>query len=207
MRERAPFCAAPWRSPERPVKCWSKPCITWGMWSWRSATWWKRARLYREMLRLCEGWELSYGLVAALTGNARVALAEGELAEARAQLLRAFRIRWRSFPIHHTISALAAMAEIEQAEGRLEAAAELCAALLSWPATPTLHAEHRAAPTTGTGGTLAETRSAVVGGSLRRGRRPGSCALCGGDCGGAVGGELAAKPSRSRRPRRFLRSK
>ncbi len=28
------------------------------------------------------------------------------------------------------------MAEIEQAEGRLEAAAELCAALLSWPTTP-----------------------------------------------------------------------
>ena len=28
------------------------------------------------------------------------------------------------------------MAEIEQAEGRLETAAELCAALLSWPATP-----------------------------------------------------------------------
>ena len=28
------------------------------------------------------------------------------------------------------------MAEIEQVEGRLEAAAELCAALLSWPATP-----------------------------------------------------------------------
>ena len=88
------------------------------------------------MLRLCEGWDLSYGLVAALTGLARVALAGGDLAEARAYLLRALKIRWRSFPIQHTIEALAAMAEIEQAEGRLEAAAELCAALLSWPATP-----------------------------------------------------------------------
>ena len=28
------------------------------------------------------------------------------------------------------------MAEIQQAEGQWEAAAELCAALLSWPATP-----------------------------------------------------------------------
>ena len=60
-------------------------------------------RLYREMLRLCEGWEFSYGLVAALTGNARVALAEGELAEARAYLVRALKIRSRSFPIDHTI--------------------------------------------------------------------------------------------------------
>jgi tetratricopeptide (TPR) repeat protein len=93
-------------------------------------------RLYREVLRLCEGWDLSFGLVVALTGAARVALAKGDLAEARAYLLRALRIRWRSFPILHTIEALAAMAEIEQAEGRLETAAGLCAALLSWPATP-----------------------------------------------------------------------
>jgi predicted ATPase/DNA-binding SARP family transcriptional activator len=93
-------------------------------------------RLYREMLQLCEGWELSYGLVVALTGLARVALAGGDLAEARARLLRALKIRWRSFPIDHTISALAAMAEIEQAEGQLESATELCAALLSWPTTP-----------------------------------------------------------------------
>ena len=94
------------------------------------------SRLYREMLRLCEGWEFSYGLVAALTGNARVALAARELTESRAYLVRAFKIRSRSFPIDHTISALAAMVEIEQVEGRLEAAAELCAALLSWPTTP-----------------------------------------------------------------------
>ena len=93
-------------------------------------------RLNREMLRLSEGWDFSFGLAVALIGAARVALAKGELAEARAQLLRAFTIRWRSFPILHTIEALATMAEVEQAEGRLEAAAELCAALLSWPATP-----------------------------------------------------------------------
>ena len=34
------------------------------------------------------------------------------------------------------IEAIAAVAEIQQAEGQWEAAAELCAALLSWPATP-----------------------------------------------------------------------
>ena len=63
-------------------------------------------------------------------------MADGELTEARAYLVRALKIRSRSFPIQHTIEALAAIAEIEQAEGRLEAAAELCAALLNWPATP-----------------------------------------------------------------------
>ena len=58
----------------------------------------ERNGCYREMLRLGEGWELSYGLVAALTGNARVALAGGDLTR-RGRLLRAFRIRSRSFPI------------------------------------------------------------------------------------------------------------
>ncbi len=100
-------------------------------------------RFYQEMLTLCEGWDFQYGLAAAVTGLARVALVKGELAEARAHLLRALRTPPHTHPIQHTIEAIAAVAEVQQEEGQWETATELCAALLSWPATP-----HYAAETT-----------------------------------------------------------
>ena len=75
-------------------------------------------RLNLEMLRLSEGWDFSFGLAVALIGAARVALAKGELAEARAQfseLSRYVGVHSRSIT---RSEALAAMAEVEQAEGR-----------------------------------------------------------------------------------------
>ena len=45
-------------------------------------------RLYQEMMTICEKWSFQYGMAAALTGLARVALAKGELSEARTHLLR-----------------------------------------------------------------------------------------------------------------------
>ena len=41
-----------------------------------------------------------------------------------------------SCTLEFVIGAIAAMAELLHAEGQAEAAAELCAALLSWPVTP-----------------------------------------------------------------------
>ncbi len=93
-------------------------------------------RLYGELISLCEGRGLSYGVVVGLTGLARVALVADDLAGAKEHLLRALKTQPRSRPIQHTIEAIAALAEIEQAEGQWEAAVELCAALLSWPSTP-----------------------------------------------------------------------
>jgi predicted ATPase/DNA-binding SARP family transcriptional activator len=93
-------------------------------------------RLYRELMALCEESGLSYGVVVSLTGLARVALGQGDLVRAKEYLLRALPLEMHSRPIQHTIEAIATMTELIQAEGQLETAAELCAALLSWPATP-----------------------------------------------------------------------
>jgi tetratricopeptide (TPR) repeat protein len=93
-------------------------------------------RFYREMLSVCEDLGIQYGVVPALTGLARVALATGKLAEAKQHLLGALKIPPRSRVLKHTIEAIAIMAELRQAEGQCEAAVELCAALLNWPATP-----------------------------------------------------------------------
>jgi hypothetical protein len=82
------------------------------------------------LLRVC------YGMVVSLTGLARVALTIGDLTEARDYLLRALKMQPHSCPIQHPIDAGAVMAELRQAEGQWEAAAELCAALSNWPATP-----------------------------------------------------------------------
>jgi tetratricopeptide (TPR) repeat protein len=91
---------------------------------------------YRELISLCEGRGLSFGVVASLTGLARLALVTGDLVAAREHLLRALKLQPHSRPIEHTIDAIAVMSELLQAEGQWEPAAELCAALLSWPATP-----------------------------------------------------------------------
>ena len=93
-------------------------------------------RFYQEMVTVCERWDLQFGLAAAQTGLARVALAKNELAEASEHLQRALSTPPRTHAIQHTIEAIAVMAELQQAEGQWEAATELCAALLSWPATP-----------------------------------------------------------------------
>ncbi len=133
-------------------------------------------RFYLEMIPICEGWGLPFGLAAALTGLARVALAKGELAEARGSSApRPQHAPALTQRPARTIEAIAIMAELRQAEGQWEAAAELCAALLSWPATPSyaprsaqhLRAELEAA--------VAATGSAELPrGGLRRGRRPRS---------------------------------
>jgi hypothetical protein len=75
-------------------------------------------------------------LAVASTGLARVALAEGNLVEASAHLRGAFKTPPQSRLIRQTIDAIATWSELLQAEGQFEAASELCAALLSWPATP-----------------------------------------------------------------------
>jgi predicted ATPase/DNA-binding SARP family transcriptional activator len=93
-------------------------------------------RFYQEMMTICEGWDFQYGMAAALTGLARVALAKGELAEAREHLLRALGTPPHTRAIQHTIETIAAVVELQQAEGQWEKATEWCAALLSWPATP-----------------------------------------------------------------------
>ena len=155
------------------------------------------SRLYREMLRLCEGWEFSYGLVATLTGNARVALAARELTESRAYLVRAFEDTSAVVPDRSHDLGSRGHGGDRTSRGTAGSSGRAVRRPVELAYHATLHAEHRTAPATGTGGTLAETGSAVVGGSLRHGRRPGSSALCGGDCVGVVGGELA--PPRGQR--------
>jgi predicted ATPase len=93
-------------------------------------------RFYREKLSLCAGQGLSEGLAATLTGLARIALAHGKAAEARAHLRRALLTPSQARSPQQTIDALATWSELLSAEGQHAAAAELCAALLSWPATP-----------------------------------------------------------------------
>ncbi len=88
------------------------------------------------MISLLERDSVPFGVPVGLTGLARVALARDELAEARDHLVRALKLPPISRAIQHTIEAIAAVAELRQAEGQWEAATELCAALLSWPATP-----------------------------------------------------------------------
>jgi predicted ATPase/DNA-binding SARP family transcriptional activator len=93
-------------------------------------------RFYREKLSLCEAQGLSDGLAVTLTGLARVALAHGKEAEARAHLRRAFQTPAQARPPRQMIDTLATWSELLMAEGQHAAAAELCAALLSWPVTP-----------------------------------------------------------------------
>lgn len=88
-------------------------------------------RFYREKLSLCEAQGLSDGLAVTLTGLARVALAHGKEAEARAHLRRAFQTSTQARPPRQMIDTLATWSELLMAEGQHAAAAELCAALLS----------------------------------------------------------------------------
>ena len=93
-------------------------------------------RNYRELIALSKETSSLFGVVVGLTGLARVALVTGDLAAARQYLLRALPLELHARPIQHTIEAIATMTELMQAEGQLETAAELCAALLIWPETP-----------------------------------------------------------------------
>ncbi len=105
------------------------------MWSWRGNLA-QASRFYKEMISVLERDGFPFGVPAGLTGLARVALARGELADARETLLRALKSPPISRTVQHTIEAIAIMTELRQAEGQWKAAAELCAALLSWPAMP-----------------------------------------------------------------------
>jgi tetratricopeptide (TPR) repeat protein len=93
-------------------------------------------RFYREALESSEAQGATSDLALSLIGLARVALAHGKVAEAREHLRRALQTPSPTRPLRRTIDALATWSELLVAEGQLEAAAELCAALLSWPATP-----------------------------------------------------------------------
>jgi len=93
-------------------------------------------RFYREKLSLCEAQGLADGFAVTLTGLARVALAHGNAAEAREHLRRALQMPSPARPPRQTIDILATWSELLMAEGQHAAAAELCAALLSWPTTP-----------------------------------------------------------------------
>ena len=88
------------------------------------------------MISLNEESGASVALAGALTGLASVALAIGDLVAAREHLLRALAALRQSCVFEWMVGALTVMAELLQAEGQAEAAAELCATLLSWPATP-----------------------------------------------------------------------
>jgi predicted ATPase/DNA-binding SARP family transcriptional activator/tetratricopeptide (TPR) repeat protein len=93
-------------------------------------------RCYRQVISVAERSGFSILVASALTGLARATLAAGDLVEARGHLLRALRLLRESRALEYIIGALAAMVELLQAEGQIEAATELCSALLSWPATP-----------------------------------------------------------------------
>ena len=93
-------------------------------------------RFYREALESSEAQGATSDLALSLIGLARVALAHGKVAEAREHLRRALQTPSPTRPLRRTIDALATWSELLVSEGQLEAAAELCAALLSWPATP-----------------------------------------------------------------------
>ena len=93
-------------------------------------------RCYQHVISLNEGSGASVALAGALTGLARVALATGDLVAARGHLLRALTALRQSLVFEWVVGALTVMAELLHAEGQAGAAAELCAALLSWPATP-----------------------------------------------------------------------
>jgi DNA-binding SARP family transcriptional activator/predicted ATPase len=93
-------------------------------------------RFYREALELCAAQGSTPNLTLSLTGLARIALARGDWAQARKHLLDALRTPEPTRRLRPTIAAVATWAELLQAEGQLEAAAELCSALLNWPATP-----------------------------------------------------------------------
>ena len=93
-------------------------------------------RCYQHVISLNEESGASVALAGALTGLASVALATGDLVAARGHLLRALTALRQSCVFEWVVGALTVMAELLQAEGQAGAAAELCAALLSWPATP-----------------------------------------------------------------------
>jgi len=93
-------------------------------------------RCYQHVISLNEESGASVALAGALTGLASVALAIGDLVAAREHLLRALAALRQSCVFEWMVGALTVMAELLQAEGQAEAAAELCATLLSWPATP-----------------------------------------------------------------------
>ena len=93
-------------------------------------------RCYRQVISLNEESGASVAVAGTLTGLAGVALATGDLVAARGHLLRALAVLRQSCVFEWVVGALTVMAELLQAEGQAEAAVELCAALLSWPATP-----------------------------------------------------------------------
>ena len=120
-------------------------------------------------MALCEESGLSYGVVVSLTGLARVALRQGDLVGARAFLLRALPLEMNTRPIEHTIEVIATMTELTQAEGQWEAAAELCAALLNWPATPKYVPNLVQHLRTDLAARVRPTGNAIAAGGLRRG--------------------------------------
>jgi len=93
-------------------------------------------RCYEQAVSLNEGAGSSIGLANALTGLARALIARGNLGMARGHLLRSLELLRGVCALEFVIGTIAAMTELLDAEGQMEAAVELCAALLSWPFTP-----------------------------------------------------------------------
>jgi predicted ATPase/DNA-binding SARP family transcriptional activator len=93
-------------------------------------------RFYQEALELCAAQGSTPDLALSLTGLARITLARGDRAAARKYLRNALSASQPTRQFRPTIAAIATWAELLQVEGQLEIAIELCAALLSWPATP-----------------------------------------------------------------------
>ena len=93
-------------------------------------------RFYREALELSEAQGSTPNLTLSLTGLARIALARSDLGEARKHLLSALQNTRADTPAPAHNSCHRNVGRTLQAEGQLEAATELCSALVSWPATP-----------------------------------------------------------------------